>query len=182
MCVCVYTESLGADWDYKTKLEVGATPILLTGELVFSWVRHHMYKCIYVYIWVCVYGLGDNTTKLETGDGLTLRDHMYKGTICIRDLMYKCLCIYVYVCVYKASLGANWDYTTVRTQEKACSSDSRFRRKLSGTTGHRLLGTQRPQMLCVAAWAWFCLSTEFVVVPQLGGGRPSWRSGPRLSF
>jgi len=55
--------------------------------------------------------------------------------------------------------------TYVRTQEKACSSDSRFRRKPSGTTGQRLLGTQRPQMLCVAAWVWFCLSTEFVVVP-----------------
>ena len=52
--------------------------------------------------------------------------------------------------------------TVVRTQERACSSDSRFRRKLSGTTEHRLLGTQRPQMLCVAAWAWFCLSTEFM--------------------
>jgi len=38
--------------------------------------------------------------------------------------------------------------SSVRTQEKASSSDSRFRRKLSGTTGHRLLGTQRPQMLC----------------------------------
>jgi len=48
------------------------------------------------------------------------------------------------------------------TQEKACRSDSRFIRKLSGTTGHRLLGTQRPQMLCVAAWVWFCLSTEFI--------------------
>jgi len=55
-------------------------------------------------------------------------------------------------------------FDVVRTQEKACSSDSRFRRKLSGTTGHRLLGTQRPQMLCVAAWVWFCLSTEFVDV------------------
>jgi len=41
----------------------------------------------------------------------------------------------------------------VRTQETSCSSDSRFRRKLAGTTAHRLLGTQRPQMLCVAAWA-----------------------------
>ena len=50
----------------------------------------------------------------------------------------------------------------VRTPEKSCSSDSRFRRKLSGTTGHHLLGTQRPQMLCVAAWVWFCLATEFV--------------------
>jgi len=50
----------------------------------------------------------------------------------------------------------------VRTQEKTCSSDSRFRRKLSGTTGHRLLGTQRPQILCVVAWVWFCLTTEFV--------------------
>jgi len=48
----------------------------------------------------------------------------------------------------------------VRTQQTSCSSDSRFRRKLSGTTGHRLLGTQRPQMLCVAAWV--CLSTECV--------------------
>jgi len=55
-----------------------------------------------------------------------------------------------------------WKVDSVRTQEKACCSDSRFRRKLSGTTGHRLLGTQRPQMLCVAAWVWFCLSTEFV--------------------
>ena len=52
----------------------------------------------------------------------------------------------------------------VRTQEKACSSDSRFGRKLSGTTGHRLLGTQGPQMLCVAAWVWFCLTTEFVEI------------------
>jgi len=41
--------------------------------------------------------------------------------------------------------------TGVRTQKKSCSSDSRFRRKLSGTTGHRLLGTQRMQMLCGAA-------------------------------
>jgi len=24
-------------------------------------------------------------------------------------------------------------------------------------------------MLCVAAWVWFCLSTEFVVVPLVGG-------------
>jgi len=29
---------------------------------------------------------------------------------------------------------------------------------------HRLLGTQRPQMLCVAAWVWFCLSREFVEI------------------
>jgi len=50
----------------------------------------------------------------------------------------------------------------VRTQENTCSSDSRFRRKLGGTTGHRLLGTQRPQLLCVAAWVWFCLTAEFV--------------------
>jgi len=56
----------------------------------------------------------------------------------------------------------------VRTQETACSSDSRFRHKLSGTTGHRLLETQRPHMLCVAAWVWFCLSTEFIVVPLVG--------------
>jgi len=54
----------------------------------------------------------------------------------------------------------------VRTQEKACSSNSRFRRKLSGTTGHRLLGTKRPQILCVAAWVWFCLSTEFVAAQR----------------
>ena len=58
-------------------------------------------------------------------------------------------------------------HKTVRTQEKASSSDSRFRRKLSGTTGHRLLGTQRPQMLCVAAWVWFCLSTEFVKLDHI---------------
>jgi len=48
----------------------------------------------------------------------------------------------------------------VRTQEKSCSSDSRFRRKLSETTGHRLLGTQRPQMLWLTAWGWFSLTTE----------------------
>jgi len=36
------------------------------------------------------------------------------------------------------------------------------RHRLSGTTGHRLLGTQRPQMLYVAAWVWFSLTTEFV--------------------
>jgi len=35
---------------------------------------------------------------------------------------------------------------SVRTQETSCSSDSRFRRELSGTSGHRFLGTQRPQM------------------------------------
>ena len=58
--------------------------------------------------------------------------------------------------------------TAVRTQEKACCSDSRFRRKLRGTTGHRLLGTQRPQMSCVAAWVWFCLYTEFVAANSLG--------------
>jgi len=34
-----------------------------------------------------------------------------------------------------------------------------------GASAHRLLGTKRPQMVCVAAWVWFCLSTEFVVVP-----------------
>jgi len=61
----------------------------------------------------------------------------------------------------------------VRTKEKACSSDSRFRRRLSGTSGHRLLGTRRPQMLCVAAWVWFCLATEFVVVP-LARSEPSF--------
>jgi len=64
----------------------------------------------------------------------------------------------------------------VTTQEKACSSDSHFRRKLRGTTGHHLLGTQRPQMLCVAAWVWFCLSTEFVVVP-LVWSEPAATSG-----
>ena len=36
---------------------------------------------------------------------------------------------------------------SVRTQTPSCSSDSLFRRRLSGTTGHRLLGTQRSQML-----------------------------------
>jgi len=52
----------------------------------------------------------------------------------------------------------------VRIQENTCSSDSRFRRELSGTTGHRLLLSQRRrrQMLCVAAWIWVCLTTEFV--------------------
>jgi len=48
-------------------------------------------------------------------------------------------------------------------------SYSRFRRKLRGTTGHCLLGTQRPQMLCVAAWVWFSLSTEFVGVSPKSG-------------
>jgi len=37
----------------------------------------------------------------------------------------------------------------VRTQERSCRSDSRLRRKLSGMIGHRLLGTQRPQMVWV---------------------------------
>jgi len=45
----------------------------------------------------------------------------------------------------------------VKTQEQSCSSDSRNRRKLSGTTGHRLLETQRPQMLWLIAWVWFSL-------------------------
>jgi len=58
----------------------------------------------------------------------------------------------------------------VKTQEKACRSDSRFRRKLSGTTGHRLLGTQRPQMLCVAAWVWFCLSADLWWYTEFVGG------------
>jgi len=40
---------------------------------------------------------------------------------------------------------------SLRTQEKSCSSDSRFRRTLSGTSGHRLLGTQRSQMVWVTA-------------------------------
>jgi len=40
------------------------------------------------------------------------------------------------------------DTDTVRTHEKTYSSDFRFRRKLSGTTAHCLLGTQRPYMLC----------------------------------
>ena len=57
----------------------------------------------------------------------------------------------------------------VRKQERAGSSDSRFR-PLSGTTGHRLLGTQRPQMLCVAAWVWFCLSTD--IYPAPGASAP----------
>jgi len=56
----------------------------------------------------------------------------------------------------------------VGTREKTCSSDSRLRRKLSGTTGHCLLRTQRRQMLCVAAWVWFCLSTEFVAKTGVG--------------
>jgi len=61
---------------------------------------------------------------------------------------------------------------SVRTQEEAFSSDSRFRRKLRGTTGHRLLGTQRPQVVCVAAWVWFCLSTELMAtLPLIGIGQ-----------
>jgi len=55
----------------------------------------------------------------------------------------------------------------VRTQETSCSSDSRFRRKLSGTTGHRLLRRQRPQMVWLTAWVWFSLTTEVVVVPRV---------------
>jgi len=58
--------------------------------------------------------------------------------------------------------GALASKSDVRRQETACNFDSRFSRKLSGTTGHRLLGTQKPQLLCVVAWVWFCLSTEFV--------------------
>ena len=75
--------------------------------------------------------------------------------------------------------------TGVSTQEKSWCFVSRFRRKLRGTTGHRLMGTQRPQMLWVAAWVWFSLSTEFVVVPLARSGlvatggddipaRPAW--------
>jgi len=68
------------------------------------------------------------------------------------------------VSIYQECYTYRCIISVVITQEQTCSSDSRFRRKLSGTTGHRLLGTQRPQMLCVAAWVWFCLSTEFVAV------------------
>jgi len=50
----------------------------------------------------------------------------------------------------------------VRTREKVCRSDSRFRRKLSGTTDI-VLWECRPQMMCVAKRVWFCLYTEFVV-------------------
>ena len=74
--------------------------------------------------------------------------------------------IYIHTCMISSRLNRTPSIPTVRTHEKACSSDSRFRRKLSGTTRHRLLGTQRPQMLCVAAWVWFCLSTEFVATHQ----------------
>jgi len=56
----------------------------------------------------------------------------------------------------------------VRTQETSCSSDSRLRRTLSGTTGHRLLGTQRPQMVWLTAWVWCSLTTEFVEGALLG--------------
>ena len=48
--------------------------------------------------------------------------------------------------------------------QTSCSSDSRFRRKLTETTGHRLLGTQRPQMLWLTAWAWFSLTPECLVL------------------
>ena len=54
----------------------------------------------------------------------------------------------------------------VSTQKKSCSSDSRFRRKLSETTGHRLQGTQRPHMLWLTAWVWFSLTTEFVAIDR----------------
>jgi len=39
-----------------------------------------------------------------------------------------------------------------RTQEKSRCVVSRFRRKLRGTTGHRLLGTQRSQMRRCCVW------------------------------
>ena len=51
----------------------------------------------------------------------------------------------------------------VRTHKKSCSSGSRFSRRLSETTGHRLLGTQKPQMVWLLAWVWFSLTTEFLV-------------------
>jgi len=56
----------------------------------------------------------------------------------------------------------------VITQEQSCSPDSRFRRKLSETTGRGLLGTQRPQMLWLTAWGWSSLYTECVeVLPRV---------------
>jgi len=63
--------------------------------------------------------------------------------------VYTYIYIYIYVCVhiYMVTLeGVDQNDTLfcnharVRTQERACSSDSGFRRKLSGTTGHRLVG------------------------------------------
>jgi len=56
----------------------------------------------------------------------------------------------------------------VTTEKKACSSDSRFRRELSETTGQRLLGTQKPQMVWLTAWVWFSLTTEFASKTGVG--------------
>jgi len=56
----------------------------------------------------------------------------------------------------------------VKTEERSCSSDSRFRRELSETTGHRLLGTQRPQMVWLTAWVWFSLTAEFASKTGVG--------------
>jgi len=40
--------------------------------------------------------------------------------------------------------------------------------KLSETKGHRLLKTQRPQMLWLTAWVWFSLTEEFVAMVSVG--------------
>ena len=90
-----------------------------------------------------------------------------------------CVCVYIYIYIYIYIYQVNPTRRRLlspqqrrrapaRTQEKTCSSYCRFRRKLSGTTGHRLLGMQRPQILWVTAWVWFSLTTECVVVPLAG--------------
>ena len=70
------------------------------------------------------------------------------------------LYIYIPVLIYL--------YGLVRTHETTCCCNSRFKCKLSGTTGHRLPGTQTAKMLCVAAWFWFSLTIEFVVGTGVG--------------
>ena len=40
-----------------------------------------------------------------------------------------------------------------------------------------LLGTQKPQMMCVAAWVWFSLSAEFVDIGRSMYGPQSLRRG-----
>ena len=95
--------------------------------------------------------------------------------------MYIYIYTYIHIYIYSASasgpvsghspcgLVRGWPLhdIVVRTQGKACSSDSRFRRKLSGTTGHRLYGTQRPQILFVAAWVVSCsLQSAWILLPS----------------
>ena len=51
---------------------------------------------------------------------------------------------------------------------------------------YRVCGGTRPQMLFVAAWVWFCLSTEFAASGMGGGysspGKNRNRSGQRCAL